>query len=160
MANVLLVDDNGNVLLTLAIALRRLGHKVTVSSDPCQALTFLKRQQFDFLVSDVRMPHMSGLELAAQAKMVKHVPRIILTSAYSNIEARDGIAEAYLRKPIDVQQLHALLSDVKSSGTLGENGNGPAMVTRTDSTATTKPPARRERNGRGFPGDLSQAMAT
>ncbi len=111
MANVLLVDDNGNILLTLAIALRRLGHKVTVSSDPCQALALLKRQRFDFLVSDVRMPRMSGIELAAEAKRQKHVPRVILTSAYSNIEAREGVAEAYLRKPLDVQQLHDLLSD-------------------------------------------------
>ncbi|HEX8237045.1 MAG TPA: response regulator [Abditibacteriaceae bacterium] len=155
MANVLLVDDNGNILLTLAIALRRLGHKVTVSPDPCQALTLLKRQRFDFLVSDVRMPRMSGIELAAEAKRQKHVPRIILTSAYSNVEAREGVAEAYLRKPIDVQQLHELLSDTQPDSSVEMNIDpstpdpGMHAPRRTRNSA---PPA--------FPGDTLRAFAT
>jgi CheY-like chemotaxis protein len=154
MANVLLVDDNGNILLTLAIALRRLGHKVTVSSDPCQALTLLKRQRFDFLVSDVRMPRMSGIELAAQAKRQKHVPRIILTSAYSNVEAREGVAEAYLRKPIDVQQLHGLLSDTQPDNMEMniESAAPDAGMQTTRRTRNMAPPS--------FPSDTLRAFAT
>lgn len=110
MADILLVDDNGNVLLTLAIALRRLGHVVTVSSDSRQALSHLQNHRFDFLVSDVRMPGLSGIELAAQVKMLPNPPRVILVSAYSNIEAREGLAEAYLRKPVDMRQLNDLLT--------------------------------------------------
>lgn len=112
MADVLLVDDNGSVLLTLAIALRRCGHNVTASSDAREALRHLQEERFHFLVSDVRMPGMSGVELAAQARRLPHPPHIILTSAYSNIDAREGLAEAYLRKPIDTQKLLHLLADV------------------------------------------------
>jgi CheY-like chemotaxis protein len=154
MANVLLVDDNRNILLTLAIALGRHGHKVTVSSDPCEALTLLKRQRFDFLVSDVRMPHMSGIELAEEAKRQKHVPRIILTSAYSNVEARAGVAEAYLRKPLDVQQLHDLLSDTQpdSSVTMNIDPTAPEVgVPTTRRVRKTVPPS--------FPGDSLPAFA-
>lgn len=111
MADVLLVDDNGSVLLTLAIALRRRGHVVTTSEDAHQAIAALKQQRFDFLVSDVRMPGMSGVELASQARRLPHPPHIILTSAYSNIDAREGVADAYLRKPIDTQQLLRLLEN-------------------------------------------------
>lgn len=111
MADVLLVDDNGSVLLTLAIALRRRGHVVTTSEDAQQAIAALKQQRFDFLVSDVRMPGMSGVELASQARRLPYPPHIILTSAYSNIDAREGVADAYLRKPIDTQQLLRLLEN-------------------------------------------------
>lgn len=124
MADILLVDDNGNVLLTLAIALRRLGHVVTVSSDSKQALSHLQNHHFDFLVSDVRMPGLSGIELAAQVKLLPHPPRVILVSAYSNIEAREGLAEAYLRKPVDMRQLNDLLSSPRppeGSSSNGEN---------------------------------------
>ncbi|MBV9470820.1 MAG: response regulator, partial [Abitibacteriaceae bacterium] len=86
MANVLLVDDDGSVLLTLAIALRRYGHTVTVACDGNQALLHLKRHQFAYLVSDIRMPGMSGIELASRARRLAHPPRVILTSAYSNVQ--------------------------------------------------------------------------
>src|SRR4028118_1157763 len=102
MADVLLVDDNGSVLLTLAIALRRYGHSVTCAGDARLALNHLQRHHFGFLISDVRMAGMSGIELATQARQLSHPPRIILMSAYSNIEAHEGIAEAFLRKPIDI----------------------------------------------------------
>jgi CheY-like chemotaxis protein len=155
MANVLLVDDNGNILFTLSIALRRLGHTVIGSSDPREALTLLKRHRFDFLVSDVRMPHMSGIELAAEAKRQTHVPRIILTSAYSNIEAREGVAEAYLRKPLDVQQLHDLLSDMQQDSSVEMNIDPSAP----DASMSTP---RRGRNtaSPSFPTDGLRAFAT
>ena len=109
MASVLLVDDDGNVLLTLAIALRRQGHNVTVACDAGQALAELKSHRFSFLVSDVRMPGMTGFELAHRAHCLENAPRIILTSAYSNLETQDDIVEAFLPKPIDIARLNALL---------------------------------------------------
>ena len=106
MAEVLLVDDDGSVLLTLAIALRRRGHDVTVACDANQALAQLRRRSFDFLISDVRMPGLSGLELATRVQRMAHPPRVILTSAYPFIEHREGVSEAFLPKPLDVQQLN------------------------------------------------------
>lgn len=112
MADVLLVDDNGSVLLTLAIALRRRGHAVTMSSEGTQALAYLRQHRFDFLISDVRMPGMSGIQLASYVKQLPDPPHIILTSAYSTLEAREGLAEAFLRKPIDIAQLDTILSQL------------------------------------------------
>jgi CheY-like chemotaxis protein len=112
MADILLVDDNGSVLLTLAIALRRRGHIVTVANEAFQALSELEHRHFDFLISDVRMPGMSGIQLASHAREMTQPPHVILTSAYSSVEAREGLAEAFLRKPIDIAQLDALLCAV------------------------------------------------
>lgn len=109
MPQLLLVDDNNSVLLTLSIALRRAGHDVTTAMNAAQALALLRRQRFDFLISDVRMPGMSGLELAAHARLLPRPPVIILTSAYGSIELREGIVAAFLRKPIDTDELNRLL---------------------------------------------------
>lgn len=109
MANILLVDDDGNVLLTMAIALRRRGHSVTMASDGARALEHLQKAQFHFLVSDIRMPGMSGFDLARAAHSLPKPPRIILTSAYTNIGTPDGLAEAFIQKPVDISCLDELL---------------------------------------------------
>ncbi|HEY0074063.1 MAG TPA: response regulator [Abditibacteriaceae bacterium] len=109
MADILLVDDDGNVLLTMAIALQRKGHTVTMASDGARAVEHLQKTNFQFLVSDVRMPGMSGFDLARVARSLAHPPRIILTSAYSNIGTPDGLAEAFIQKPVDVSVLDELL---------------------------------------------------
>jgi CheY-like chemotaxis protein len=108
MAQILLVDDDTNVLLTLAIALRRAGHVVTVAQNGWQALNLLRRQSFSFLISDVKMPGMSGVELAQLAHGLSEPPRVILTSAL-DLDLGDGFAEAFMPKPIDVALLNEVL---------------------------------------------------
>ena len=109
MADVLLVDDDGSVLLTTTIALQRLGHTVTTARNGWQAMVILSRRPFSVLVSDVRMPGMSGLELAARARALEAPPHIVLTSAQC-VEVNDELAEVFLSKPVDTQELHAVLS--------------------------------------------------
>ena len=109
MADILLVDDDGSVLLTLAIALGRLGHSVTMVSDAQKALEYLQSRHFEFLVSDVRMPGMSGFDLVRQAHHTSQPPRVILTSAYSNLGTPDSTVEAFLQKPVDIAHLNELL---------------------------------------------------
>lgn len=127
MANILLVDDDGNVLLTMAIALRRRGHIVTMASDGARALEHLQKSDFQFLVSDIRMPGMSGFDLARAAHSLPHPPRIILTSAYTNIGTPDGLAEAFIQKPVDVARLDEMLHHkpppLKPSETAPRNWN-------------------------------------
>lgn len=114
MAEVLLVDDDSSVLLTLSIALRRRGHDITVACDAQQALHQLTRHHYDFLVTDIRMPGMSGLELARRVQADARAPRIILTSAHYDPTIAPNpaaqVAEKFLPKPIDIEALHHLLS--------------------------------------------------
>lgn len=108
MAQILLVDDDTNVLLTMAIALRRQGHHVTVAQNGWQALNILRQESFGFLISDVKMPGMTGVELAKRAHDLEHPPRVILTSA-QDVELTAGIAEAFIPKPVDVSELNRFL---------------------------------------------------
>lgn len=116
--------------MTLAIAMRRRGHSVTSASDGAQALEFLQQHRFDFLISDVRMPGMSGIQLAAKARQLPYAPHIILTSAYSTVEAREGLAEAFLRKPIDIAQLDEILQQTMEDAHQFSPSQQPQMLER------------------------------
>jgi len=120
MCSILLVDDDSSVLLTLSIALRRRGHTVTVAGDGQQALNQLNRQKFDAMISDIRMPGMSGLELAAYVRKLKSPPRIILTSAHYDPSLKPNpaeIAEAFMQKPIEIGVLCRLLEQGRRTRT-------------------------------------------
>lgn len=108
MCSILLVDDDSSVLLTLSIALKRCGYQVTVAGNGQQALEQIQRQKFDAMVSDIRMPGMSGLELAAKVQTLENPPRIILTSAHYDPSLSPNpaqIAEVFLQKPIEIDAL-------------------------------------------------------
>jgi CheY-like chemotaxis protein len=112
MASILLVDDDSSVLLTSTIALRRCGHTVMSACDGLQALHQLRRNRFDFVVSDIRMPGMSGLELAKHIQGLPNAPRIVLTSAHYDAKMEPNpasIAEAFLQKPLDFAVLCEIL---------------------------------------------------
>jgi DNA-binding NtrC family response regulator len=83
---------------------------VTVACDAEQALLQLQRRPFTFLISDVRMPGMSGTDLALQARRLCPSLRVILTSALSNLSLREGAVEAFLQKPIEPESLNKLLT--------------------------------------------------
>ena len=108
MTQILLVDDDTNVLLTLAIALRRQGHTVTVAQNGWQAVAILRQTHFSVLISDVRMPGMSGIELADWTRRLDDPPRIVLTSAV-DLDLAEGTADAFMPKPVDMLQLNSLL---------------------------------------------------
>lgn len=110
MAHILLVDDDTNVLLTLAIALRRRGHEVTVAQNGWQALNLLRRGAFEFLISDVKMPGMTGIELAERAHDLPNAPVIVLTSAL-DIDIENSPAQHFMPKPLDVTRLGEVLSE-------------------------------------------------
>jgi len=116
MTQILLVDDDTSVLLTLAIALRRAGHTVTVAQNGWQALNLLHGQSFAFLISDVKMPGMTGLELAQRAHHLNNPPRVILTSA-CEVDLSEGVAEAFMPKPIDVTKLNEVLHSISHQTT-------------------------------------------
>ena len=127
MAHILLVDDDTNVLLTLAIALRRRGHEVTVAQNGWQALNLLRRGAFEFMISDVKMPGMTGIELAERASDLPNAPVIVLTSALE-IDIEDVPAQHFLPKPLDVAKLGEVVLDDLDKKDLSAPLFGPQMA--------------------------------
>lgn len=110
---VLLVDDEVRILSALQRTLRREGYEILAVDSPLEALALLESQHVDVIVSDHKMPNMSGLQfLARVAQKYPRIVRILLTGWTEAVPSEDlnaaGI-RAILPKPWDDAELKELL---------------------------------------------------
>ncbi len=114
-ARVLLVDDEPSVLSTLKRLLRHQSYALDTATGGEQALELLGQQRYDLIVSDMRMPGMSGAELLGRAREQYPMTERILLTGYSDMEdtiqaINDGGIFGYVSKPWDPEQLVALIA--------------------------------------------------
>lgn len=89
---VLIVDDEPSVLGVLKTVLTRANYEVVALPDPLAAQEILTRQEFSVIISDLRMPGLSGLELLAEARRVQPLAtRILMTAVLSLDTVIDAI---------------------------------------------------------------------
>src|SRR5690606_21143180 len=92
-ARVLVVDDHRNTRESLALGLASLELEVATAGSPREALDALGAGSWDWLVCDIRMPWMSGIDLAATARALLPALGLILMTAYDvTAEERRRIA--------------------------------------------------------------------
>ena len=108
-ARILVVDDERSMREMLEILLRREGHDVRVAENGTRAVALLQSQPFDMLISDVKMPDVSGIEVLRTAKQVNEQIIGIMITAYGSKDSiqevlRLGAAD-YLDKPFNVEEL-------------------------------------------------------
>jgi response regulator RpfG family c-di-GMP phosphodiesterase len=78
---ILVVDDDAAILLLVGETLRAEGYEVTTATDPAQALEQVRAQPFAVVISDQKMPQMTGLEFLGHVKRLQpHATRILLTA--------------------------------------------------------------------------------
>ena len=109
MSKILVVDDEISILEVLKTILKRNGHEVTATDNGVRALELLKLEEFELLVSDIRMKPMDGLELLSKAKELQPGLSVIMMTAYATIETavetmKSG-AYDYVCKPFKVDEL-------------------------------------------------------
>jgi len=115
--SLLLVDDEPEILESLRRALRADGYELLTTTSPTEAIAILANRHVDILVTDLRMPDMSGLELVTHVRR-NHpdVARVLLTgfaTLDSALEAiNEGAVGRYLTKPWDNDELRADIQDV------------------------------------------------
>jgi DNA-binding NtrC family response regulator len=111
--NILVVDDERGLCAGVQEALRREGYVVDAANDARGALALLGRRLYNLVLTDVRMPDMSGLQLLKEARRASRETVFILMTAYgtvaSAVEAMKEGAYDYLTKPLDMQRLRALV---------------------------------------------------
>ena len=108
-AQLLVVDDERSMRELLSIVLRREGYDVTLAENGRAAIDHLERGRFDLLISDIKMPDMTGVDVLRAAKRIDpDILGIMITafaSADTAIEAMRLGAHDYLSKPFDVDEL-------------------------------------------------------
>jgi DNA-binding NtrC family response regulator len=111
--NILVVDDERGLCAGIQEALKREGYVVDAATDGPTALKLINERLYNLVVTDMKMPEMSGLQLLKEAKQRSRDTQFILMTAYGTVESaveamKEG-AYDYLSKPLDMQRLRALV---------------------------------------------------
>ncbi len=108
-ARILVVDDERSMRELLAIVLRREGYEVLLAENGRAAIDLLEREPVDLLISDIKMPDLSGVEVLRAAKAIDQDILGIMITAFAStdtaVEAMRLGACDYLSKPFDVDLL-------------------------------------------------------
>jgi two-component system OmpR family response regulator len=124
-ARILLVEDDPNLLDTLAYNLGREGYEVATAQDGEQAIETARREKPDLIVLDLMLPKMSGLEVCRILRREMTVPILMLTAKAEETDKIIGLesgADDYVTKPFSIRELlarvHAILRRSDMKGTL------------------------------------------
>jgi two-component system response regulator AtoC len=113
---VLVVDDEPHMRRVLEIMLRKAGHSVFAAGNGREALEVLRDNQVDLVITDMRMPEMSGIELLTRLRQDGvEVPVIVITahgSIESAVEAMKYGASDYILRPFDIDALELAIARV------------------------------------------------
>ena len=119
---VLVVDDEENIRVVLRTLLRRHGYEVETAGSGEDALALVEGFGPDFVLTDVRMPKMGGLDLLATLRAKNHPATVIVMSAYGNvdlaIEAMQAGAYDYVQKPFKPEEIVLTLRKAEERETL------------------------------------------
>jgi CheY-like chemotaxis protein len=102
--SVVIADDDTEVAKALARVVRALGHTARVANNGLEALTMLREQRADLLLSDIDMPYMDGVTLASHTRQEALAPVRILLTANARLETalsaiNSGEIHRYIQKP-------------------------------------------------------------
>jgi len=113
---ILIVDDDRRMTRTLADILSISGHEPVEADCGAQALEILRKQEFDCVLTDVKMPDMDGVELHRRLRLAQPGLPVLLMTAYAADETiRKGLAEGVVGvfdKPLDINNLLAFLTSL------------------------------------------------
>lgn len=124
--DVLLVDDDESLLRLMTIRLKGEGYNVQSAGSGNEALKLLSNQNFDVVLSDLRMPGLDGISLFEQIMALKKDVPVILMTAHGTIsdavEATQRGVFGFLTKPIDHDELRKLLAKAVSQSQGAQKG--------------------------------------
>ena len=112
-SRILVVDDDASVRDMLSIVLKRAGYDVVCAESGESALNTLKKESFELVISDIKMPGVSGIELLKKIKSIDaELPVIMITafaSANDAVEAMKLGAADYITKPFNIDELKLII---------------------------------------------------
>jgi len=119
---ILVVDDQKRQRETLVQVLEQWGHEVRQAENGQVALTMVKGEPVDVILTDLRMPGLSGVELLEKCRDLRPDIAVIVMTAYGTIEAaveamRKGALD-FLTKPIDLDQMEVVVQRALGMGRL------------------------------------------
>ena len=114
---IVVAEDHEDIRFMLQRALERAGHRVVVAADGAAALDAVRKHRPDVVVTDVDMPHMTGLDLCRAIRAderLRHIPVVLASGSLlpGDDRATEVGASATLLKPFLPAQLLACVADL------------------------------------------------
>ncbi len=109
MDTILIVDDEKNYLVVLEALLSPEGYEIITTDNPSRALRLIEESDLDLVLTDMKMPGVSGMELLEQSKKINPEIPVVMMTAYGTIEmaveAMKKHAFDYITKPFQNEEL-------------------------------------------------------
>ncbi|MGL4695358.1 response regulator transcription factor [Enterococcus larvae] len=140
MKHVLVVDDEPSILTLLKFNLEKDGYKVTTAENGTEAYELALDQSFDFIILDVMLPGMDGLDITKALRREKvETPILILTAKDDQVDKIIGLeigADDYLTKPFSPREVLARMKAIfrrtegskKTNDTLENEEKAPLII--------------------------------
>ncbi len=116
MASILVVDDELSMREFLKILLEKEGYRVATAAEGKTALDLAEKTRFDLVISDIRMPGMSGLDLLTRLKQLQTDIGVIMITAFASpddaVSAMKNGAFDYITKPFNVDEIKTVVRAV------------------------------------------------
>ena len=140
--NILLVDDDRNLVTTLSYGLRKaMGESISVAVciSGSEALSLLRTQAFEVVISDYNMPGLSGLEFLHRIRQDYREMILVLITAYSTDALEEEVSQlgaGYLIKPFEPSFLVQLIKDlIQGEKAKGRAENASRMMEKLEKPA-------------------------
>lgn len=133
---ILLVDDHSATRETLTEVIRDMGHRVKAAASQTEAVRFVEEKPFDLVLTDLKLPDGSGLEVMRRLKQLHPETPVVMITGHATIdnavEATRMGAYEYLTKPVDLNRLRIVIANALYLSTLerrvGRAGSLDAIV--------------------------------
>jgi len=129
---ILLIDDDPAIRLSLAGALREGGHRVQAAVDGTEGMRWLREEAYDLVVTDVRLPGVDGFEILQYVRQTTPAPDVLLITAHGAVD--DAVAAMrlqasdYLVKPFALADLVERVERIDGRRALQRTLTGPAAA--------------------------------
>ena len=123
--SILVVDDEPEMAIALGETLRQDGFRVSLAQNGKEAMEKLSREEYGWVISDVRMPSVDGMELLSHLRSIAPLTRVILMTGYGTVPqavaAMQQGAVNFLTKPFKAEDLRKILKPMRP-------GTAPALL--------------------------------
>lgn len=117
MARILCVDDEQHAAKLKCIILETAGHQATPATSAREALELLESNPYDVVVTDWRLGDADGRDIVIAARRLTDTPVVVISGYVSEaFQAPDPLADFYLEKPVNPEELIRVVNDLVKSG--------------------------------------------
>jgi len=135
-SRIMIVDDETGIRELLSEALLEKGFHVTSAKDGRESLKFMRRNDFDLLITDINMPHTNGFELLRKMKTAGRKEKVvIMTGEYfdlSDMAKEIPFVHFQLRKPFKMDEFLQVVSSVLRSGRMNRRSQATKKTGKKD----------------------------